>query len=182
MQVVAIYRLLQKLKWTSEIIIFLSLKTGGYLIEDNHWQVLTVVSVPCTFQVPFIAFYRKEYVEPDLMMNDLWKVWAWDEKVGSLKHQTLWLLISVIIHPQSMLKRSIRISCFWLAFMAEFVRKIMCISLSFDRVEWSLIHCQYQGVDDTFLWDSFHCWQRCMPVCVCGKCVAEVYIHIQQWL
>ena len=33
-------------------------------------------------QVPFIAFYRKEYVEPELNINDLWKVWHWDEKVG----------------------------------------------------------------------------------------------------
>lgn len=32
-------------------------------------------------QVPFIAFYRKEYVEPELNINDLWKVWQWDEKV-----------------------------------------------------------------------------------------------------
>lgn len=34
-----------------------------------------------SFQVPFIAFYRKEYVEPELNINDLWKVWQWDEKV-----------------------------------------------------------------------------------------------------
>ena len=33
------------------------------------------------FQVPFIAFYRKEYVEPELNINDLWKVYQWDEKV-----------------------------------------------------------------------------------------------------
>ena len=32
-------------------------------------------------QVPFIAFYRKEYVEPELNINDLWKVYHWDEKV-----------------------------------------------------------------------------------------------------
>ncbi|KAF3840972.1 hypothetical protein F7725_006834 [Dissostichus mawsoni] len=32
------------------------------------------------FEVPFIAFYRKEYVEPELNINDLWKVWQWDEK------------------------------------------------------------------------------------------------------
>uniref|UniRef100_A0A4D5R9G5 Transcription elongation factor SPT6 n=1 Tax=Scolopendra viridis TaxID=118503 RepID=A0A4D5R9G5_SCOVI len=32
------------------------------------------------FEVPFIAFYRKEYVEPDLNINDLWKVFKWDEK------------------------------------------------------------------------------------------------------
>jgi transcription elongation factor SPT6 len=33
------------------------------------------------FQVPFIAFYRKEHIEPDLEINDLWKIWQWDEKV-----------------------------------------------------------------------------------------------------
>ena len=32
-------------------------------------------------QVPFIAFYRKEYVEPELNISDLWKVYQWDEKV-----------------------------------------------------------------------------------------------------
>lgn len=37
-----------------------------------------------SFQVPFIAFYRKEYVEPELNINDLWKVWQWDEKVARL--------------------------------------------------------------------------------------------------
>ncbi|KAH9503861.1 Transcription elongation factor SPT6 [Bulinus truncatus] len=31
-------------------------------------------------EVPFIAFYRKEYVEPELNINDLWKVYHWDEK------------------------------------------------------------------------------------------------------
>ena len=35
-------------------------------------------------QVPFIAFYRKEYVEPELNIKDLWKVWQFDEKVSSL--------------------------------------------------------------------------------------------------
>ncbi|XP_057216695.1 transcription elongation factor SPT6 isoform X2 [Triplophysa rosa] len=37
------------------------------------------------FEVPFIAFYRKEYVEPELNINDLWKVWQWDEKWTQLK-------------------------------------------------------------------------------------------------
>lgn len=32
-------------------------------------------------EVPFIAFYRKEYV-PDLRIRDLWRIWQWDEKVG----------------------------------------------------------------------------------------------------
>ncbi|XP_063297748.1 protein adenylyltransferase SelO, mitochondrial-like [Pelobates fuscus] len=37
------------------------------------------------FGVPFIAFYRKEYVEPELNINDLWLVWQWDEKWTQLK-------------------------------------------------------------------------------------------------
>lgn len=32
-------------------------------------------------QVPFIANYRKEYIEPELNIEDLWKIWEWDEKV-----------------------------------------------------------------------------------------------------
>ncbi|EDS27802.1 transcription elongation factor spt6 [Culex quinquefasciatus] len=31
-------------------------------------------------EVPFIAFYRKEYVQPDLNINDLWKVYKFDAK------------------------------------------------------------------------------------------------------
>lgn len=37
------------------------------------------------FEVPFIAFYRKEYVEPDLGITDLWKIYQWDEKVGRIE-------------------------------------------------------------------------------------------------
>lgn len=36
------------------------------------------------FEVPFIAFYRKEYVLPELNINDLWKVYKFDEKVSLL--------------------------------------------------------------------------------------------------
>lgn len=31
-------------------------------------------------EVPFIAFYRKEYVQPELNINDLWKVYNFDAK------------------------------------------------------------------------------------------------------
>lgn len=31
-------------------------------------------------EVPFIAFYRKEYVQPDLKIKDLWKVYKYDAK------------------------------------------------------------------------------------------------------
>lgn len=34
-----------------------------------------------SFEVPFIANYRKEYVEPELDLEDLWKIWQSDEKV-----------------------------------------------------------------------------------------------------
>ena len=30
---------------------------------------------------PFIAFYRKEEVQPELNIHDLWKVYKMDEKV-----------------------------------------------------------------------------------------------------
>ncbi|KAG7162673.1 Transcription elongation factor SPT6-like [Homarus americanus] len=35
-----------------------------------------------TCEVPFIAFYRKEEVQPELNIHDLWKVYHWDEKAG----------------------------------------------------------------------------------------------------
>ena len=31
-------------------------------------------------EVPFIAFYRKEYVSPELKISDLWRVYYMDEK------------------------------------------------------------------------------------------------------
>lgn len=40
--------------------------------EIRWWSLL---------QVPFIANYRKEYIEPELNIEDLWKIWEWDEKV-----------------------------------------------------------------------------------------------------
>lgn len=39
------------------------------------------------FEVPFIAFYRKEYVLPDLSINDLWKIYRLDAKFCSLKNR-----------------------------------------------------------------------------------------------
>lgn len=37
------------------------------------------------FEVPFIAQYRKEHYEPELNLNDLWKVYELDEKYCQLK-------------------------------------------------------------------------------------------------
>ncbi|XP_066246684.1 transcription elongation factor SPT6 [Euwallacea similis] len=36
-------------------------------------------------EVPFIAFYRKEYVQPELNINDLWKVYKYDAKWCQIK-------------------------------------------------------------------------------------------------
>lgn len=36
------------------------------------------------FEVPFISFYRKEYVQPELSIHDLWRVYRFDAKVRSL--------------------------------------------------------------------------------------------------
>lgn len=35
-----------------------------------------------SFEVPFIANYRREYVEPELDVYDLWKILRYDEKVS----------------------------------------------------------------------------------------------------
>lgn len=37
------------------------------------------------FEVPFITFYRKEYVSPELSINDLWRVYKFDEKWTQLQ-------------------------------------------------------------------------------------------------
>ncbi|KAJ1367194.1 hypothetical protein KIN20_028058 [Parelaphostrongylus tenuis] len=39
------------------------------------------------FEVPFIAFYRKELVSSVLSINDLWKVYEWDEKWCHLQNR-----------------------------------------------------------------------------------------------
>ena len=44
------------------------------------------------FQVPFIANYRKEYVEPELSVEDLWTIWQWDERVGV----SLWSVLHLV--------------------------------------------------------------------------------------
>lgn len=44
-------------------------------------------------EVPFIAFYRKEYVQPELNINDLWKVYKFDAKWCQLLARKKSLLI-----------------------------------------------------------------------------------------
>ena len=39
------------------------------------------------FEVPFIGMYRKEYVSPELNMNDLWRIFFFDEKWCQLRHR-----------------------------------------------------------------------------------------------
>jgi len=39
------------------------------------------VSVITFVQTPFIAFYRKEHIDPELTIRDLWTVYRYDEKV-----------------------------------------------------------------------------------------------------
>ena len=39
------------------------------------------------FEVPFISFYRKEYVLPELNINDLWKIYKFDAKWCQLRQR-----------------------------------------------------------------------------------------------
>ncbi|KAK0178826.1 hypothetical protein PV327_007674 [Microctonus hyperodae] len=45
------------------------------------------------FEVPFISFYRKEYITPELNMNDLWKVYKFDAKWCQLRQRKENLLV-----------------------------------------------------------------------------------------
>jgi hypothetical protein len=49
------------------------------------------------YEVPFIAVYRKENVTDYLPINDLWRIYAWDEKVSTraaVIHLLQWCLLS----------------------------------------------------------------------------------------
>lgn len=55
---------------------------------DMYNQIAILIIYSCdVWQVPFIAFYRKEYVEPELNINDLWKIYRWDEKWMQLRNR-----------------------------------------------------------------------------------------------
>lgn len=47
------------------------------------------------FEVPFLAYYRKEYVEPELDINALWRVYHFDAKV-SCNINTMYFNIKII--------------------------------------------------------------------------------------
>ncbi|CAG9561741.1 unnamed protein product [Danaus chrysippus] len=59
-------------------------RTGGTVIKIR--QALDFMRNQ-TLEVPFIAFYRKEYVQPELSINDLWKVYKYDAKWCQLKQR-----------------------------------------------------------------------------------------------
>lgn len=50
------------------------------------------------FEVPFISFYRKEYVH-GLDINDLWKIYKFDAKVGNV------LLVFISLHDERRLSK-----------------------------------------------------------------------------
>ncbi|VDN09930.1 unnamed protein product, partial [Dibothriocephalus latus] len=48
-------------------------------VSDKIFQVLKLLKESLS-EVPFITFYRKEYIEKDLNINDLWRIYEYDEK------------------------------------------------------------------------------------------------------
>ncbi|VDP07566.1 unnamed protein product [Soboliphyme baturini] len=62
------------------------IKEALNFMRNQNFEVLCaaarfILIHPFVLQVPFIAFYRKEYVEPELSINDLWKIFQFDEQV-----------------------------------------------------------------------------------------------------
>merc|ERR1719206_568490 len=73
-------------------------KQMNYMREDcDEWQgkTATVEKIKKALdfmrqqflEVPFIAFYRKEYVSPELTITDLWRVYYMDEKWAQLQNR-----------------------------------------------------------------------------------------------
>jgi hypothetical protein len=59
-------------------------------------NVLDMIRVKL-YEVPFIAFYRKENLEDYIPINDLWRILAWDEKVRMAAHFRLSQSISSVV-------------------------------------------------------------------------------------
>ncbi|KAK1116660.1 hypothetical protein K0M31_018202 [Melipona bicolor] len=60
-------------------------KKGPHIV-DKIRKVLDFIRNQ-NFEVPFISFYRKEYVSPELNINDLWKIYKFDVKWYQLKQR-----------------------------------------------------------------------------------------------
>merc|ERR1711974_119261 len=62
---------------------------GDELDREAEWIYKKGFTEPTLTQqfleVPFIAFYRKEYVSPELGISDLWRVYYMDEKWAQLQ-------------------------------------------------------------------------------------------------
>lgn len=72
----------------NNIVFDIILQINANVMETTFFVIFVALDFTSFFfflnnalQVPFIAFYRKEYVESCLVINDLWKVYQWDEKV-----------------------------------------------------------------------------------------------------
>lgn len=48
-------------------------------MTDSIFDVLKFIK-ESLYEVPFIAFYRKEFIKKDLNINDLWCIYEFDEK------------------------------------------------------------------------------------------------------
>ncbi|BHF60733.1 Transcription elongation factor SPT6 [Sparganum proliferum] len=55
-------------------------------VTDKIFQVLKLLKESLS-EVPFITFYRKEYIEKDLNINDLWRIYEYDEKWETLQQR-----------------------------------------------------------------------------------------------
>ncbi|OXA61519.1 Transcription elongation factor SPT6 [Folsomia candida] len=66
-------------------------KSNIQIMEEYKPKVVAKIRKALEFmrnqhlEVPFIAFYRKEYIQPELQINDLWKIYKLDGRYCQLK-------------------------------------------------------------------------------------------------
>ncbi|KAI0979818.1 hypothetical protein GJ496_000989 [Pomphorhynchus laevis] len=61
-------------------------RSSSVLLIKNIYKVLELIRNEF-LEVPFIANYRKEYIFPNIKIEDLWKIWDLDEQWSQLNEQ-----------------------------------------------------------------------------------------------
>lgn len=139
------------------------------------------------FEVPFIAFYRKEYVQPELTINDLWRVYKFDAKASVILLNVHLLIISSVYcnylwKTEKQTRHKERKLIFWAASI-EWVCNVAYSGLQFDKMisgpDISCLFVKVGGNWDALYGDSPCCMQKYTH---CAETVSTVCITISSLL